>query len=208
MKKMLASLMLLAATLGLSSSASAVVTVGSTYAFYLAGEQSGNAILINTVFDDTAGAVTRNGLTLILSESDTQLDATNSHITLNLSANGDLFPTGGEGALLGIGTFGDVLDLMTAVMLTDARITLRDLAGNVVFASENLVGDAVNNAPWDGSFPSTNTLDLIPGIGGQGVANITVDFFVNDVPEPGSVLLCGIGLLAVVAVRRQRRFRA
>jgi hypothetical protein len=27
------------------------------------------------------------------------------------------------------------------------------------------------------------------------------------VPEPGSVLLCGVGLLAVVAVRRYRRTR-
>jgi hypothetical protein len=46
----------------------------------------------------------------------------------------------------------------------------------------------------------------------MGVSNITFDFFVTtqpqaDVPEPGSVLLCGVGLLAVIAVRRYRRTR-
>jgi hypothetical protein len=90
-------------------------------------------------------------------------------------------------------------------------VTLSNQTG-VVFASDNLVGDAVNSAPWDGSFPSPGTIFLVSEIGGMGVSNITFDFFVTtqpqaDVPEPGSVLLCGVGLLAVVAVRRYRRTR-
>jgi hypothetical protein len=211
MKKLLASLMLLAATLGLSGSASAVVVDGSTYAFYLEGEQSGNALLISTEFDSAAGSVSRDGLSLSLSESETPVGTASSLITLTLSADGDLFPIDDEGAYLGIGTF-DVIDLAIPVTLTDVRITLRDLLGTVVFTSDNLVDFAVNNAPWDGSFPSPTTTILIDEIGGQGVSSVTFDFFVSEssgeVPEPGSVLLCGIGLLAVVAVRRHRRFKA
>ena len=42
------------------------------------------------------------------------------------------------------------------------------------------------------------------------MANVTFDFFVNsstsnDVPEPGSVLLCGAGLLAALAALAVRR---
>jgi hypothetical protein len=189
-----------------------VVVAGSTYAVYLEGEQSGNAILISTEFDNTEASVSRGALSLTLSESETPVGTTRSLITLNLSADGDLFPIDGEGAYLGIGTLGDVIDLTTAVILTDARITLRDLLGNVVFASDNLANLAVNNPPWDGSFPSSTTTILISEIGGQNISSITFDFYVSDaageVPEPGSVLLCGIGLLAVVAVRRRRRFQA
>lgn len=211
MKKFLASLVLLAATLGLASPASAVVVTGTTYTFYLVGELSGNPLAANTVFDNVAASTSRGDLLVTLSESDTALDATSNRITLNLSANGDLFPVFNEGAFLGIGTFGDVLDLENDVTLYDVRVTLSNQAG-VVFASDNLAGDAVNNSPWDGSFPSPGTIFLVSEIGGMGVSNISFDFFVTtqaqgDVPEPGSVLLCGIGLLAVVAVRRYRRAR-
>jgi hypothetical protein len=211
MKRFLASLILFATTLGLASSASAVVITGTTYTFYLAGEISGNPLAANTVFDNVAASTTRGNLLVTLSESDTALDAASNRITLNLSANGDLFPVFNEGAFLGIGTFGDVLDLETDVTLYDVRVTLSNQTG-VVFASDNLVGDAVNSAPWDGSFPSPGTIFLVSEVGGMGVSNITFDFFVTtqpqgDVPEPGSVLLCGVGLLAVVAVRRYRRTR-
>jgi hypothetical protein len=212
MKRFLASLILFATTLGLGSSASAVVVTGTTYTFYLSGERSGNPLAVNTVFDDQPGFIGRDGLLLTLSESDTELNPVSNRITLDLSANGDLFPTFNEGAFLGIGTFGDVLDLADDVTLYDVRVTLRNQAG-VVFASDNLVGDAVNNSPWDGSFPSPGTIFLVSEIGGMGVSNITFDFFVTtqtpgEVPEPGSVLLCGVGLLAVVAVRRYRRTKA
>jgi len=209
MKKLFVSLMLFAATLATAGSAAAVVVPGSSYSIYLAGEASGNPFLTSTVFDDVPAFVERAGLLLTLSEGETTLDNGDSHITLNINATGDLFPVLNEGAFLGIGTVNDPLDLATVASLYDARVTLRDLFGNIVFESPNILYIAENNFPWDGSFPSMEHTFQISEIGGQDIASISFDFFVRegvpaDVPEPGSVLLCGIGLLAAFGARRYR----
>jgi hypothetical protein len=212
MKRLFAYLMLLAATLCMTGPASAVVVNGSTYSIYLQGEASGNAALPISIFDDTPATFERAGLLVTVSESDTALTGVSNRISINLSANGDLFPVFNEAAFLGVGTLGDVLDLAYPVTLYDARVTVLDLAGKVLFASDNLVNFATVNAPWDGSFPSPSTTLSIDEIGGMGAANISFDFFVNhdiqtEVPEPGSVLLCGAGLLAAFAARRRRQSR-
>jgi len=211
-KKFVASLLLFASAVVLSSSASAIVLAGSTYSVYMAGEQSNNALLPTTFFDNEAASFERAGLTVTLSESDTALGNGNSLVSLNLNADGDLFPIFNEGAFLGVGTFGDVLDFEMPVSLYDARVTVRDLTGKVLVASDNLADFALTNQPWDGSFPTTATLFRIGEIGGQGVSNITFDFYVSEfsgeVPEPASLMLCGIGLLAAAATRRKRGAQA
>jgi hypothetical protein len=213
MKKLFVSLMLFAAILATAGSAGAVVVSGSTYSIYLAGEASGNPFLTSTVFDDVPAFVERGGLLLTLSEGESTLDNGDSHITLNINATGDLFPVLNEGAFMGIGTLNDPLDLAIVASLYDARVTLRDLFGNIVFESPNIAGIAENNFPWDGSFPSIEHTFRISEVGGQDIASISFDFFVHedvpsDVPEPGSVLLCGIGLMAGFGARRYRRSKA
>jgi len=209
MKKLFVSLMLFAATLVTAGSASAVVVTGSSYSLYLQGDVSGNATVVSPIFDAFTSYYERNGLLLALSETETDLGGGKSLISLTLSANGDLFPAANEGALLGIGTFNDPLDFEMPVSLYDARVTLRDLAGAALFGSDNIAGLADTNSPWDGSLPTQSTIFNISEIGGRGVAGITFDFYVTDnvqtdVPEPGSVLLCGVGLLAAFGVRRYR----
>lgn len=209
MKKIFVLLMLLAASFAVTGTASAIVLAGSTYSVYLEGEVSGNAALPISVFDNTPATFVRDGLVVTTSESDTMLGNAGNRISLNLSANGDLFPVVDEGAFLGVGTFGDVIDLVSPINLYDVRVTLRNLLGAVVFMSDNLVDIAVQSQPWDGSLPTPATTFLISEIGGQGVSSITFDFYVGrqaqgDVPEPGSMLLCGAGLLAACAMRRRQ----
>jgi len=213
MKKLFVSLMLMVAALGVAVPASAVVVSGSTYTMYIAGDGGGTNIAPVLTFDGGSEFIFRDGLLLTFDESETDLGSGNSLITLSVDANGDLFPVAGEGAFLGIGIFNDPLDLDTLLALYDARVTLRDIDGTILFASDNIAGLAVNNPPWDGSLPTQQNVFNISDIGGTGVASITFDFYVTEnlqgeVPEPGSVLLCGLGLLAIVAVRRQRKPRA
>jgi len=208
MKKYLASLMLFAAALGWSSMASAVVISGSTYSFYLQGSASGAAVNAITEFDNLAAGGVRNGLDFLVRESETALDGSSNHISINLSANGDLFPVSGETAILALGSE-DALDLDHPVSLVDVRVVLRSLTGEVLFSSDNLASEAGQTQPWNGSFLAPGAAFGVEDIGGLNVASITFDFIVTDiatdVPEPGSVLLCGLGLMVIAAARRRTR---
>jgi len=210
MKKVLASLFLLSSMLGFVAPASAVVLQGSTYSFYLQGSGSGNVALLLAHFDGIAESGTANGQLLTLNEYETVLSATTSRISITLSGTGDLFPVANETAILAIGSE-DALDLdpSSQAVLLDARATLFDLAGNVVDVTDNLVDFAAQPAPWDGTLPAPGSAFGIDEIGGMGIAAITFDFIVSftaaevAVPEPGSMLLCGLGLLALAGARRK-----
>jgi len=214
MKKYLALLALFASVFGLAQPVSAVVMRGSTYSFYIEGSESDNAFLAIANFDGIAETGLRNGQLVTLNESETALDANSSRISISLGANSDLFPITNETGILAIGSSDPLdLDFSTSFTLDDARVTLRNLVGDVVFASDNLVFLANQAMPWDGTFPAPDSAFGIDEIGGQAIGSITFDFIVSQipsdtpVPEPGSVLLCGLGLLAIVAALRNRQFR-
>lgn len=212
MKKYLLSLMLFISSIGVlagPAAAAPVVLVGSTYSIYLQGSQSGEPFLGVAEFDSAAASAPRAGLNLVVTESETSLGAGVSRISINLSADGDLFPLIGEQAILAIGVDGNGLNLLTLVSLDDARITFRNAASDVLRVSENLAGQVPQNNPWDGFFPAPANAFDIGDVGGLGVSMITFDFLVtdmpNEVPEPGGVVLAGIGLLGVFASRRKNR---
>src|SRR5205823_9567118 len=93
MKKYLLSLMLLLGAAAVTVPAIAVpfVTTGSTYTFYIAGEQSNNPFRGQVVFDGKAETTQFNGLTLSANESEADLGNNQSQITFTLQANGSLF---------------------------------------------------------------------------------------------------------------------
>lgn len=185
-----------------------VVVPESTYVLYLAGLESGNDAAGEFRFDGVPETIPRGNSLLTVSESETVIDAASSQIIITLSSTTDLFPVDDEVALLGIGTFGNGLDLLFPVRLAEASISFLAPGGTLITETDNLVSQVSQTDPWDGLFPNAFDLVGVEGIGGKNVQTVSFRFIVTtepaEVPEPGILLLGGIGLLAFSAVRRSK----
>lgn len=214
MKKYLLALMMLlgAATIALPAAALPYVQVNSPYSVYLQGQNSPDAFLGVASFGNDAVTAEYHGKTITVDESETALGNGDSRITFDLSiSSAGLFTTPDEFIFFGIGVDGNGFKLLQDVILSSATITLFDI-NNQLLATFIDVQDAVGQpVPWDGLFPAVNDSFGLgdPSLDATQVARISVDFLlspqVNAVPEPGSLLLCAIGLLAAVFSHRRRR---
>jgi MYXO-CTERM domain-containing protein len=213
-KRLVSLLLFLSALVCLSGPAYAapIVSVGSVYSFYLQGATSGNPVYLPGTFDGAPTLFTRAGLDLVLSESETSLGNGESRIIVTLSSNGELFPVEGETAVFGLGVDGDVLDLLP-VTLDQAILRFLATNGDVIVDFGDILPSVGASDPWNGAFPSIGNTFSIDGVGGFNVAGIQLEFLVSapgeppsgQVPEPGSLLLGAIALLALASVRMRRR---
>ncbi len=188
------------------ASAIPVVATDTTYTLYLEGLESGNAAAGIFKFDGVPERIPRGNGFVSVNETETVIDETSSRIIITLTGNTDLFPAADDVALLGIGTFGDGLDLLFPVRLIDARVSFLQPGGTLVDTTDNLASQATQNNPWDGLFPDEFELIGIEGIGNRNIQVIAFEFLVStqaEVPEPGILLLGGIGLLGLAASRRR-----
>ncbi|RZJ85189.1 MAG: PEP-CTERM sorting domain-containing protein [Massilia sp.] len=185
-----------------------VVAPDSTYVLYLAGLESGNDAAGEFRFDGAPETIPRGNGFLTVTENETVLDATSSEIIVTLSGTSDLFPAGNDVALLGIGTFGNGLDLLFPVRLAEAYISFLAPGGVLITETGNLVSEASQSDPWDGLFPNAFDLVGVEGVGGLDVQTVSFRFLVTtrpaEVPEPGILLLGGIGLLGFATARRRK----
>ena len=211
MRKLIGSILMAVAALALAPQAAVaapVVTAGSTYSIYLDRDNSTEAFYGIAAFDGASEQGAWEFLSIIVSETETDLGNGSSLISIQLRANGDIFPVANEAGYYGIGTFGDGLDLLRSQYLYDARVSFLDSNNKLVTESGNLVDQVGQSAPWDGLFPTADWIFQSESLGGLGIFGMNFDFFVSDdavsVPEPAGVLLTGLGLMAMLTVRRRR----
>lgn len=212
MKKFLLSLLLLgsAAAVSVPAAATPFVTDNSNYTFYVS--QGDETFRGTANFDGQAefSDYFRN-LTLAVNESETYLGNGQSRIRFELSAQGNLFTIPDQDFFFGIGTdpAENGFDFDSLVNLQSATLTLIDINGVEFDVTEGLEGAVGQPTPWNGLFLGVDDNLGIGGVDATRVARIRVDFIVQgevaEVPEPGSVLLCGVGLLAGMGALRRRR---
>jgi len=211
MKKYLLSLMLMfgIGAIALPATALPFVSANSQYTFYLQGEASDESLLGQVRFNDLAETGQLRDRAITVTESETALGNGQSKITFNLAIAGTGLFGANEGILFGIGTNGDGFDLLSDVPLTNAVITL--FGGEQVLVTFEDVQDFIEQInPWSGLLPAVGSTLLLgdDGLDASQVTRISVDFLVGQastaVPEPGSILLCAIGLLATMAALRRR----
>lgn len=213
MKKYLLSLMLLFSVgiTALPAVAVPFVQTNSNYTFYLQGNRSNDSLLGLVTFDATPATTVFRDKTITVNNTEISLRNGNSQLTFDLTIDSPgLFVNADELIIFGLGTDGNGFDFTQDVSLLNATITLYN-ENNEILATFEDVQDAVAQAdPWNGLLPTVNdALGLgDPSLDARLVTRISVDFVLagraTEVPEPGSILLCAIGLLATLLVLRRR----
>ena len=202
-------LFLLACCLSSLSTAAPIVLGNSSYSVYLRGSQSLDQATFTAQFDGVNQNYVRAGLDLVIDEAQT-LVAGRNRITIGLSANGDLFPSQGEAAVMGLGASdGNGLEFDGPAYLYSALI--RAYVGDQLLGTTSNLADDYRNVyfsgAWNGQFANFGTAFSIGNAGGVGISRFEFEFLVEDfnaVPAPTTLLLSCLALLLLGAQQGRR----
>ena len=212
MKKPMTSILLAAALwfgLGAQAGAAPLATVGAAYSVYVFGTASETPTVVTGLFDGLATPSVRAGLALSLTESETDFGGGRSRIYIDLSANGDLFPSSGESAFIALGVFGPPLQFNLPVTLESVLVRFYTGAG-LLYQSPELLPLVNQTSPWNGVIPGPGSAIVFTGAGGLGISRVSYELQVANasfqaVPEPGTLLLGALALAALAGAHRTAR---
>lgn len=205
-------------TMGLHDAQAQAVVPGSTYSLRLSAISGSATELPAVVFDGLSESFQRT-VTLVdgtqqlvgFSVNEEQSDGADgtTFVRIVVSADADLFPTGGNSVALDLGGRPDnPLDLVAPMKLLSGIVTL--MAGATTVQSVELqpsIATLGQDDPWGGYLPAPGYFVNLPGSVGMGVDHIGFTLRLTPaVPEPATWALCLVGLAALGrAVQRRDR---
>ena len=185
-----------------STQAAPVVAVGSSYQANVWGLASGMTQMTGLTFDGVAESRTSGGTTVTINESQQDLGGGAHRVSFVYTSDVDMFPSAGETGVVNIGYVSNPLDLLESVDLINGIVRMYDAAGGLLFGPGTFNNPLV--VPWDGYWIDSNTFGGFGSVGGRNIRRIELDINVAVIPEPHSVALVLMALVAGVSMSRRK----
>ncbi|MFG6416244.1 PEP-CTERM sorting domain-containing protein [Roseateles sp. DC23W] len=216
MKAMLIILLTACAVLAsVTATAAPIVAANSAYSVLLADEgdsaQLVNQVLLTGQFDGSSQNFVVGGQSFTLIEAQSDLGGGRHLVRVELSSDSDMSHAvlnGAGGFFYGLGFDGNSLDFLAPVYLDQAVVWFATTAGNYV--NDHLASDYRSeyfSGAWSGNFAAPNEAFVVPGGEGLDIRRLNFDFYVSELPEPGSLALVTLALVGAGAGARRRRPR-
>ena len=189
-----------------STSFAGPVLMGSSYNAAIVGDPaSGTTFFGGAVFDGIAQSITRNiggsDHTFTLNESQTDLGGGLFRISFIFAGSPVMFVSADNFGGVGVGLFGDVLDLDGPYDLLNSVTRVYNQAGSLLATGG---GPDSPVAPWSGAWPAPNLVGGFAGVGPAAITRFELDLNLQVIPEPGSFGLAGLALCGLLINARRR----
>ncbi len=161
--------------------------------------------LYNTQYDSGASSTPTGTYTVSLSSTTAGVGSLSGSFSANKGAdNTQVF----NGSISQSWAFGDTLDIHLSTAFTydpsSGKNLLMDVVGNGISTPANIYFDVNSNGPFQRVYCSSGIACGDNGVADNPGYGLVTGFGYNTVPEPGTLVMMGTGLLGAVGMIRRR----